>query len=104
MSQWSWQITAVHRLILFIFLLILGNRVFAAEARVVLPGSVHPAVISQYVTPKSNYTPTAAPKIISPEEQAASFGPQGEHIKFTLKKVILEGNHVYSTAQLSTLY
>jgi len=70
-----------------------------------LPASVQPGVISKYVTPKTNYTPQSAPPMaLSPEEQAASFGSQAEEIKFTLKQIILEGNHVYSTAELSTLY
>jgi hemolysin activation/secretion protein len=102
MSQRNWLVKTAHLLILFT--LISMNNTFAAEVRPVLPGSVQPGVISQYVTPKNNYTPKSAPKVLSPEEQAASFGPQAEQIKFTLRKVILQGNHVYSNAELKSLY
>jgi hemolysin activation/secretion protein len=107
MSQWNhWLIKATQLFLFFVFTFIISDNVFAADVRVgaVLPGSVQPGVISQYVTPKNNYTPKSAPKVLSPEEQAASFGPQAEHIKFTLRQIILQGNHVYSNAELEALY
>lgn len=102
MSQWMRLINLFT--VCFFTFFIINNASAAEPPRPVLPGSVQPGVISQYVTPKTNYTPKAAPKVLSPEEQAASFGPQAEQIKFTLKKIIIEGNHVYSDAQLEMLY
>jgi hemolysin activation/secretion protein len=91
--------------LLFLATSLIWNNTFAVTPLTgPLPGSVQPGVISKYVTPQNNYTPKAAPKIETPEEQAASFGPQAEQIKFTLKQVILQGNHVYSNAQLAALF
>jgi hemolysin activation/secretion protein len=104
MSQWKRLMISARHFLLFFIVFSFVNTAFGVEPRTVLPGSVQPGVISQYVSPQKTYLPKATPKVQSPEEQAAGFGEEANKIKFTLKQIILEGNHVYSNAQLEVLY
>ena len=85
-------------------LLPVSNNAFAAPS---LPGSTYPSLVPR------NYLPTqrsvTAPSfsqqpVAVPQEQVSGLGPEAAKIKFTLKKVTLEGNHTYSEQQLSPLY
>ncbi|MBV8802332.1 MAG: ShlB/FhaC/HecB family hemolysin secretion/activation protein, partial [Gammaproteobacteria bacterium] len=106
MSAWARLFRATLFTIGLITALFPWNALFAIPPGATpIPASAQPGVISKYVTPKTNYTPrSAAPAVLSPEEQAASFGSQAQEIKFTLKQIILEGNHVYSDAELSAIF
>lgn len=81
-----------------------GSIGFAAV--VPLPGSVAPGRVQQNYLPETTMpkVPTVAPKVQRPEQKAAGFGPEAKLIKFKLNKVILTGNHIYSTAQLTALF
>jgi hemolysin activation/secretion protein len=68
-----------------------------------LPGSVLPERAASNIAP-----PPVAPKTLPPitrkNQRPASLGPVAEKIKFKLNKIILEDNHVYTNAQLETIY
>ena len=74
---------------------------FAAPA---LPGSVEPGRVQQNYLPQQRQPLQPLQPIAVPQEKQAGLGPEAEKIKFTLKKLILEGNHVYTDAQLQQLY
>lgn len=70
-----------------------------------LPGSVEPGRVTTNYLPSQNQ-PTMRPlqQVTAPQEKPAGLGPEAEKIKFKLTKIILQGNHVYSTAQLLPIY
>lgn len=72
----------------------------------VLPGAAMPETVSKSI---SNQQPVAQsqvlPAITRPAQpQPTGLPAQAQKIKFKLNGVILEGNHIYSTATLSQLY
>lgn len=69
-----------------------------------LPGSTEAGLVGKTI-PRKTFTP-AALKPLSPKEVKATntLGPQAAKIHFPLKKVILQGNTVYSDEVLSALY
>lgn len=71
-----------------------------------LPGSVEPSQVSQALTRQSQ--PAATPEVAAPtlpkEESPPGLTKEAEKIKFKLNKIILEGNTIYSDAQLRPLY
>jgi hemolysin activation/secretion protein len=71
-----------------------------------LPASVMPENVSNNLTTQPSYTPAGkGPLPARPMEQLPNpFGKQAEKIKFRLNKIILKGNHVYTTKQLEPLY
>lgn len=70
-----------------------------------LPGSVLPEQVSKALStqPKVPTQPGAA-YYTPPKEAPTPGGEQAKKIKFKLNGIILEGNHVYSTCELSSLY
>lgn len=93
---WSFKITAVAGLIL------LAEGLAFAD---LLPGAAMPETVSKALK-KQEPTPTEAlpPAISTPEPAASAFGPEAQKIKFKLHGIILEGNYVYSNAELELLY
>lgn len=76
-----------------------------AAVGVPIPGSVAPGRVQENYLPETiPKVPTVSPRIQRPEQKSSSFGPEAEKIKFKLNKIILEGNHVYSTQQLTALF
>lgn len=70
-----------------------------------LPGSTQPGVLSNYMQSQQNQAaPSAMPAVRQEQQQPSSLGPLATQIKFKLVKIILEGNHVYSDAQLTAIY
>src|SRR5438132_128854 len=72
----------------------------------VLPGAVLPEQVSKSISQQRPTTPT---EVLPPLKNAAQqppspLGPEAKKIKFQLNGIILEGNHVYSEAQLRPLY
>jgi hemolysin activation/secretion protein len=70
-----------------------------------LPGSVLPERAATNIATQPVGNPQALPPIAQRgKPQQTSLGPAAEKIKFKLNKIILQDNHVYSTAELSKLY
>jgi len=71
-----------------------------------LPSTVMPErAIETLATSPTEMTPTVAPETVHKNQQApGSLGEAATKIKFQLNKIILQGNHVYTEAQLSPLY
>lgn len=70
----------------------------------ILPGSVEPGRVQQNYLPQKPLGVQAAPSIAHPPEKATNLGPAAVKIKFKLTQIVLEGNYVYSTKELSLLY
>lgn len=71
-----------------------------------LPGSVEPGRVPQNYFPTTIQPQHARPAVVPTvaEGQVSTLGPEASKIKFKLTKIVLEGNHVYTTRQLSVLY
>lgn len=71
-----------------------------------IPGPAKPEQVSRSLSEEQPVTSTQVlPPIVSTPEQAGSpLGPEAEKITFKLNGIILEGNRVYSDAQLRPLY
>ncbi len=71
-----------------------------------LPGSTEPAVISNTLSASQRepVNPRALPPVKTPQQEPSSLGPQATQIKFVLKQIVLEGNHVYTNQQLEAIY
>ncbi len=82
-------------------MMIINNITSAAPP---LPGSVEPGRVPQNYLPPPKQPLKPSQPIAVPEEKPTSLGPEAEKIKFTFKKMVFEGNHVYSDAQLLPLY
>lgn len=72
----------------------------------VLPGSVEPGVISNTLSasPIEAGGPAAAAVPQAAQQSESALGPQAAQIKFKLNQIIIEGNQVYSEADLLPLY
>ncbi len=71
----------------------------------VLPGSAMPEQVSKALTQQHRQVKTGSiPTLAAPKEETSPVGAQAEKIKFQLNGVVLEGNTVYSTAQLQPIY
>lgn len=95
-------------LILVIVTLLISQLTYAAIAipegpRPALPGSADPGLVQRNYLPQQKSAQPLAPVTTEAEKQT-SLGPEAEKIKFTLRKLIFEGNHVYSNAQLLPIY
>ncbi len=71
-----------------------------------LPGPVQPSQVSQSLT---NQQPSSVSQVPSPllpkaEEAPPGLTKEAQQIKFKLSGIILEGNHVYTKAELEPLY
>lgn len=70
-----------------------------------LPGPARPDVPGQAAAERAfSSAPKSQAAIKAQPQPASSLGPESEKIKFKLTKIIIEGNTVYSTQQLSALY
>jgi hemolysin activation/secretion protein len=79
--------------------------VAAIPGPVDVPSTVNPSIVGQQVQPKQIHTPQALQPISHPEEKKTSpLGAQATKIKFKLKQIILQDNHVYSEAKLRPIY
>ncbi|MDA8561782.1 hypothetical protein N9L02_01545 [Gammaproteobacteria bacterium] len=77
-----------------------------AIAIIDLPGAVQPGVIGNVISeslPTSSRS-TVGPSLQAPEETKVPYNAEAAKIKFTLNKVILEGNTVYSKKEIEKLY
>lgn len=71
----------------------------------VLPGAALPEQVGKALTPRAAPPTTALPPVVAPEKKAPSaLMEQAKKIKFTLNRIVLEGNHVYSEKDLLPLY
>lgn len=75
-----------------------------AIPQIQLPGSTEPGVVSKMLSAPAPTAPRAQAVTPTAPKQASALGPQAEKIKFSLKQIILEGNHAYSEQQLKLLY
>jgi len=76
----------------------------SAGIREALPGSVAPARVNENLTPPPEL-PTYGTHVTTPKEAAeTALNKEAQRIKFKLTKIILEGNRIYSDAQLETIY
>lgn len=71
-----------------------------------LPGSVQPAQVGRAIKSEQ---PSVRQQVLPPmltekEPQQKALSAQAQKIKFQLNKIILVGNHVYSTKQLEFIY
>ena len=70
-----------------------------------LPGSVQPGRITQELSTQIPQPSAGLQPIAPPESSSAgALGPDAERITFKLTQVVLEGNTVYSSHELSKLY
>lgn len=94
----------------FFFLLLTFNSLSYAlppNLGALLPGSTEPGVIGKNLSAPPITAPFQHKKgpAVKEEKQAESkLGPQATKIKFKLNKIILDGNKVYSEAQLRKIY
>ncbi|MBA3661389.1 MAG: ShlB/FhaC/HecB family hemolysin secretion/activation protein [Gammaproteobacteria bacterium] len=88
------------------FLSIATSLLFIASVKAdVLPGPAMPEQVSRALTEERIAPTQAAPSVITaPEETKTPGGEAAKKIKFELNGIILEGNHVYSDAQLRPIY
>lgn len=88
-------------IITFLWMLGISNISFAVNP---LPGSVDPGRVTNNYLPNQTAPSRPLQQVTTPQEKAASLGPEAEKIKFKLNKIILEGNHIYSETQLLSIY
>ncbi len=84
-------------------MIIISNTSFAIGGEFI-PGSVEPGRVQENYLPAQKQPLQPLQPIAVPQERVTSLGPEAAKIKFTLKKIIFEGNHVYSDAQLLPIY
>lgn len=79
------------------------NQLAIAE---ILPGAAQPDVVSGQLKSQELQQPAAPVQTVTAPEQAAGPGasPEAKKIKFQLNGIILKGNRVYTTAELSQIY
>lgn len=71
----------------------------------VLPGGAMPDTVGRALTRLPPSTPQSLPpQKIEPEKSTSPLGEQAKKIKFQLNGIEIQGNCVYSTAQLAPLY
>lgn len=76
-----------------------------SEQTPTLPGPAMPEQVSKALTKENKaVTSAVATPIAMPKEKPSPLAEQAKKIKFKLNGIILEGNHVYSTQQLSPIY
>lgn len=70
------------------------------------PATVQPGVIGNIISQSlpAPSTPNLKPAMEAPPEAKVPYNAQAAKIRFTLKKIILEGNTVYTTKELEQLY
>ncbi len=94
----------MRRKLLGIAALLLAESTFAAELTS-FPGAVMPENVRKAISEETPTPTQVLPPVVSPEKpKATPFGAQAEKITFKLNGVILEGNTIYSTAQLEKIY
>src|SRR5579872_6859619 len=72
-----------------------------------LPGASLPEYVSKSIVGQQPGAAVVSPSVpVAPSQKPASeqLSPEAAKIKFKLNNIILDGNHVYSTAQLQALY
>lgn len=70
-----------------------------------LPGSARPESVSRSLQSQQPVpVQESIPAVTPPPEKAPVVNPEAEKIKFKLSKIQIEGNHVYSYAQLEPLF
>src|SRR5579862_2399769 len=87
--------------VIIVLMIAVNPMAFAAPA---LPGSAEPGRVQQNFLPPQKPTLKPLQPISMPQEKPTGLGPEAEKIKFVLKKLIFEGNHVYTDEQLLPLY
>lgn len=93
------------RIAVFLSTILINQTIFAIIPGLPqLPGSVEPGRVTQNYLPPTKQPLKPQQPLAAPEEKATSLGPEAEKIKFTLKKIVFEGNHVFSDAQLLPIY
>ncbi len=99
----AWGIFTKNNLgrVIIFFMMAVNHVAFAAPA---LPGSAEPGRVQQNFLPQPKPTLKPLQPISMPAEKPTGLGPEAEKIKFLFKKMILEGNHVYTDEQLLPLY
>ncbi|HEX4046070.1 MAG TPA: POTRA domain-containing protein [Gammaproteobacteria bacterium] len=88
-------------------LMLAQNAAFAAVAGGGLPGSAMPEQVGKALYNQQPSSTEQGPSGIAPpkpHEAESPLGAQAQKIKFKLNGIVLEGNHVYSDAQLRALY
>lgn len=84
-------------------LIFLAGRSWSAGE--VLPGSVLPEQVSKALSAEQPTQAQTLPAIVTPPKpEPAPGGEEAKKIKFVLNGIILDGNKVYSDAELSKLY
>ncbi len=86
-------------------ILLAAESSWAADA-VQLPGAAQPSTVGAALKQQQQgqQNQLLPPQFKKPEQPTGGLGEQAKKIKFQLNGIILEGNHVYSTAQLRPLY
>ena len=97
------------RLFILSTLFLLSNHAFSASLPVplggFLPGPALPDTVSKALSTQPKIPQEPGPPLYKPEEQTNQpGGPEAQKIKFKLNGIILTGNHLYSTEQLSAIY
>ena len=70
-----------------------------------LPGSTQPGVLSNYLSAPETQLPASLPAVRQHQQPTqGSLGSQAAQIKFKLKQIVLENNHVYSQSQLQQIF
>jgi hemolysin activation/secretion protein len=99
--------TIIKSILVIIFSFGVNTKLYALPPDIPrqIPGTVEPGVISKTLNQQQpNQGPTAPAPVASPKELPSSLGPEAERIKFKLTKIVIDGNHIYSEKELSSLY
>lgn len=88
-------------LIILLFIIFFTQKAFSIESSQ-LPGSVLPGVGKQPTQPIARH-PLSMPHL-EQKEANPNLGEAAKKIKFKLTKIVLIGNHIYSTSTLEALY
>lgn len=101
MKKWQGSLHKKFSLLFISLLFFIWGKTYAA---IPLPGSVDPGRVQKNYLPRQLPTPKAAPSLTRPAEEASPLGEEAKKIRFKLNKIILEGNHVYTDAEIKALY
>lgn len=92
----------IKKAVFFLGCLLVTGMAQAIDFR--LPGSIEPTRAPQSLPIQAAQQARTTVPIAAPTAEAESLGPEAEAIQFHLTDIILEGNTIYSNAQLRPLY
>src|SRR5690348_662041 len=87
--------------IIFVLSVFYLQKIYAVST---IPGSAQPGRVQKNYLPAPIKGAPPQPNVKAQEEKVTPLGKEAEKITFTLNKIILRGNTVYTDTQLMQLY